>query len=162
MRRELLLLACGMSASVGAAPAARSRFVVPVASGSYAVDIDDDNSLTVSCVEDCADGAGPFLKEDVASTPTGVLAPYEDQNLVVTTWATGSANLMIVYQLDGARTRKVFQQPMLGRADIVTTGKEGLVVRLLQHVSDRSQNTVLRSWQWRPLDGRFIPIYRRR
>jgi hypothetical protein len=156
MKYALFPLLLGLAVSAQAAGPVRSNFIAPVDSGTYNVAFDDDNSISISCADTCPSGHDTLLKEDVASTPTGVMVPYENQNLIITTWATGSANLLIVYCLDGKKTRKIFQQYMNGRADIITTENPGLLIRLRQFVSERSKASVVRAWRWNSAKGVFV------
>lgn len=160
MKYFLLLSGLSLAATARAAEPVRSSLVVPMPSGFYRVTLDDNNALEISCVESCKSGEGVLLKEDVARTPMGIVAPYDDQNLLVTTWGTGSANMLIVYYLDGKRTRKVFEQYMLGRYDIIAS-QGGLIIRLRQFASERSRTSFLRTWQWDRDKANFTPRHMR-
>jgi hypothetical protein len=122
----------------------------------YRVSAALDGPLTIECIEGCA---GPVrFSDDPGGTAIGMFRLTDADNLVYTTWVSGSAYRTAVYAVGPNGVHKVFSEYSLGAVDLLGAVAGGPVIRVKQFVSQGTRKTVVRSWRWNAARKIFVRI----
>jgi hypothetical protein len=155
MRRLLCLGLLALSGPAVAADGdARLTAVMAFDEQTYRVSAALDGPLTIECTDGCASPVR--FSDDPGGTAIGVFRLTDADNLIYTTWVSGSAYRTAVYVVGPNGVRRVFSEYSLGAVDLIGAAAGGPVIRAKQFVSQGTRKTVVRSWRWDKARGAFL------
>jgi hypothetical protein len=155
MRGLLMLAVLGMAAPVAAAdPEPRLSAQMAFDDQTYRVSAALDGPLTIECVEGCTTPVR--FTDDPGGTAIGAFRLTDADNLIYTTWVSGSAYRTAIYEIGKGGVRRVFSEYSVGGVDLLGAAPGGPAIRAKQFVSEGSRKTVIRSWRWNKARKTFV------
>lgn len=138
-------------------PTPLSYQVVDVASGRFVATVTADYSagtspqLSIICESGCSDRTE--YMEEIGDTPLGLFMLTDADNKLITTWASGSAYVVRVYDLRDDGIRKVLEVHSVGSPSIMRSPGGTLRIVVVQYRGN-TRTRDRQTWDW--ADERFV------
>jgi hypothetical protein len=84
------------------------------------------NLLKIACISDCK--SATYYEEKIDDYPIGLFRASDDDDLLISTWASGSAYVIRVYKIQAGLITKVLDQHSLGVPEVTGSEKFDLTI----------------------------------